>query len=140
MNNTQKITISLDINKTIDSVAAQCHVLALSSVEDFFVADITPEIVKDSWVSLAIDLVSLVSGEVVITDELMSMTLEVSGNSTVTAQQLRMMAEKYVCADVIAEMYAGSKSVRETYSLWRDVARNNLLRAICPMDIKPYRF
>ena len=80
------------------------------------------------------------SGEVVITDELMSMTLEVSGNSTVTAQQLRLMAEKYVCADVIAEMYAGSKSVRETYSLWRDVARNNLLRAICPMDIKPYRF
>ena len=103
MNNTRKITISIDIEQVLKTVYAESACLALMSGRDSRPAVISSDNRRllgvyclNAWLCLA--------GELAYT---LSLTVDGVG----TAQSLRRYAERYVAQSVLASCYAARESL-----------------------------
>ena len=118
MNNTRKITISIDIEQVLKTVYAESACLALMSSRDSRPAVISSDNRRllgvyclNAWLCLAGELASIVDSQSfsISSDSDTTYTLTVDGVGT--AQSLRRYAERYVAQSVLASCYAARESL-----------------------------
>lgn len=123
MNNTRKITISIDIEQVLKTVYAESACLALMSGRDSRPAVISSDNRRllgvyclNAWLCLAGELASIVDSQsfsipsdsdTTYTTYTLSLTVDGVG----TAQSLRRYAERYVAQSVLASCYAARESL-----------------------------
>ena len=111
MNNTRKITISIDIEQVLKTVYAESACLALMSGRDSRPAVISSDNRRllgvyclNAWLCLAGELASIVDSQSfsIPSDSDTTYTLSLTVDGVGTAQSLRRYAERYVAQSVLA--------------------------------------
>ena len=120
MNNTRKITISIDIEQVLKTVYAESACLALMSGRDSRPAVISSDNRRllgvyclNAWLCLAGELASIVDSQSfsIPSDSDTTYTLSLTVDGVGTAQSLRRYAERYVAQSVLASCYAARESL-----------------------------
>lgn len=120
MNNTRKITISIDIEQVLKTVYAESACLALMSGRDSRPAVISSDNRRllgvyclNAWLCLAGELASIVDSQSfsIPSDSDTTYTLSLTVDGVGTAQSLRRYAERYVSQSVLASCYAARESL-----------------------------
>lgn len=118
MNNTRKITISIDIEQVLKTVYAESACLALMSSRDSRPAVISSDNRRllgvyclNAWLCLAGELASIVDSQSfsIPSDSDTTYTLSLTVDGVGTAQSLRRYAERYVAQSVLASCYAAPR-------------------------------
>ena len=111
MNNTRKITISIDIEQVLKTVYAESACLALMSGRDN--RRLLGVYCLNAWLCLAGELASIVDSQSfsIPSDSDTTYTLSLTVDGVGTAQSLRRYAERYVAQSVLASCYAARESL-----------------------------
>ena len=139
MNNTRKITISIDIEQVLKTVYAESACLALMSGRDSRPAVISSDNRRllgvyclNAWLCLAGELASIVDSQSfsIPSDSDTTYTLSLTVDGVGTAQSLRRYAERYVAQSVLASCYAARESLAMQF-------RDNAARTLSGLRLAP---